>query len=442
MNSNLLDKVQKTINKFKMTNKGEQLLVCLSGGADSVALLLCLYKLGYSVSACHIDHCLRGEESDRDRLFCIDLCEKYNIPIIVRRINVKEYCEKKSLSTEEGARILRYKAFSEIECDKICTAHTLSDCLETTIFNLARGSGLKGLASIPPIRDNIIRPLIECTRVEVEEFLSELNQDFVTDSTNLSNDYSRNKIRHLVVPQLENINSSLMKTYGNTLEFLRTDSDFIEEQSDIAFLNCKIDSKYDCGEILKLHESIRRRVLMRILQENQVEVSAEKIITLEYLIINGGKVNIKGELFAVSDNGFLIFKHEKKHIQTDYTAIKVDKMGEYVFGNRKISFKIEDNSYHIENVHKKFANCCLDYDKIKGEILLRSRKAGDKIMLCNRSFTSDVRKLVNEMYPAEKRSSVIVLSDDYGVIFVEGAGACDRVKIDGSTKRILTFDIS
>ena len=441
MSINLLDKVQNTIDKFNMADKSERLLVCLSGGADSTALLLCLYKLGYKVTACHIDHCLRGEESDRDRLFCIDLCRKFDIPIEVRRLNVAEYCKENSLSTEEGARILRYKAFGEIECDKICTAHTLSDCLETTIFNLARGSGLKGLASIPPVRDNIIRPLIECTRAEVEDFLKGLGQDFVTDSTNLSDEYSRNKIRHLGIPQLENINFSIMKTYGNSLSFLRSDSDYLEEQAEKVFEESFIDGKYNCELISELHPSIRRRVIMRILQNNGIEISSDKIFDIENIIFYGGKINVKKDIFAVSKNGYLAFKSDFSVSKTVKSAVIVDKMGEYLYQGRTIDFFLDDYSDKIENVHKKFANCCFDYDKIKGEIVLREREAGDKIILCNRNFTSDVRKLVNKLFPSETRSSAVIISDSCGVIFVEGAGAADRVKIDSSTKRILAFSI-
>ena len=149
MKIDLLKKAEATIRKYNMANKSERLLVGLSGGADSAALLLCLKKLGYDICACHINHCLRGAESDRDENFCVQLCKANDIYIEVRRIDVTGYCRENSLSTEEGARILRYKAFSEIKADKICTAHNLNDCLETTVFNLARGSGLKGICSIP-----------------------------------------------------------------------------------------------------------------------------------------------------------------------------------------------------------------------------------------------------------------------------------------------------
>ena len=148
--NNFLVKVASTIEKFNMANKSERLLVCLSGGADSVTLLLCLYELGYDVCACHVNHHLRGEESDRDQHFCEKLCEKLGVELKVFHADVVGYCKEHSVSTEEGARKLRYDFFDSIGADKICTAHSLSDCLETAIFNLARGTGLKGICGIPP----------------------------------------------------------------------------------------------------------------------------------------------------------------------------------------------------------------------------------------------------------------------------------------------------
>ena len=190
----MLNKVAKTIEKYNMIKKSERILVGLSGGADSVSLLLCLRELGYDISACHINHQLRGDESLRDENFCIKLCRDLDIPIDVHRINVKEYCKMNSTSLEDGARKLRYNIFSNAETEKIATAHTLSDCFETLLFNIVRGTGLKGLCSIPPVRDNIIRPLIDCTREDILEFLKKHNQSFVTDSTNLETEFTRNKV--------------------------------------------------------------------------------------------------------------------------------------------------------------------------------------------------------------------------------------------------------
>ena len=264
----MLNKVANTIEKYNMLQKSERVLVGLSGGADSVSLLLCLKRLGYNLAACHINHQLRGDESVRDEQFCIELCSKLDIEIFVHRIDVDEYCNQNGLSIEEGARKLRYSLFDKAGCDKIATAHTLSDCLETSLFNFARGTGLKGLCSIPPVRNNIVRPLIECTRQEIENFLENENKGFVIDSTNLQNDYSRNKLRHLVVPVLEDINPSLLSTYYKTLENLKSDEKYLDLQANKLLSAALSDTGYNAALLDDAHHAIKNRAIAKILSQN------------------------------------------------------------------------------------------------------------------------------------------------------------------------------
>ena len=222
-----LKQVKDNIDRFSMLEEDENVLVGLSGGADSVALLLSLYKLGYKVKACHLNHCLRGDEADRDEYFCKNLCDKLNIELVIKRENIAEYAKSSKQSIETAAREIRYKFFDDVSngC-KIATAHTASDTIETMIFHLARGTGLTGLCSIPPVRGKIIRPLISLTRAEIEDFLQNINQDFVTDSTNLTDDYTRNKIRSQIIPVLKNINPQAEKAAVNLAFRLREEEDF------------------------------------------------------------------------------------------------------------------------------------------------------------------------------------------------------------------------
>lgn len=440
MNS-FLKKVAATIEKFHMTNKSERLIVCLSGGADSVTLLLCLKELGYDVCACHVNHHLRGEESDRDEKFCVDFCKALDIDIKVFHADVIGYCKEHSVSTEEGARILRYGFFETVGVDKICTAHSLSDCLETTIFNLARGTGLKGLCGIPPVRGNIIRPLIECTREEIEGYLAQKGQDFVTDSTNLTDDYSRNKIRHLVVPRLRELNDTLFASYEQTADRLRTDSDYLETTAQKAFEKAVVEGGYNAEYLKTLHESIRRRGVMKVLQAEKLDISRDRIEQIDRIILQGGKYNISSDMFVLCAKGILSFVKLNDLSQRNVDDVPINAEGVYTFNGRKVIFKISDYDGKNGNVHKMFANCCLDYDKIKGEIVLSNRKEGDKIRLVNRDFESDLRKLINKAFRLEQRRSVIILRDNEGVVFVESYGAADRVKITPDTKHILSFEI-
>lgn len=440
MKTDLVTKVATTIEKYHMADKSERLLVGLSGGADSAALLLCLHELGFNVTACHVNHCIRGEEADRDQHFCEELCGRLGIPIEVSRVDVPEYCRTHPVSEEEGARLLRYNAFAEMKADKICTAHNLDDCLETTLFNLARGSGLKGISSIPPVRDNIIRPLIECSRAEIEAFLSEHGQSFVTDSTNLSDDYSRNKLRHKVVPVLKEINPSLMETFSNTIGFLREDSSFLEKLAEGALEDVRCAEGYLRSEFRKLEYPVRRRAIMMMLAENDISVSQDKLELVEKLINEGGKASVKSDRFAYTKSDVLYFIGKDPSENDSGDELIVPENGSLIWYDREISFKILEIDGKFENVNKKFANSCLDYDRINGVIVLRKRKAGDRIRLVNRDFSSDVRILMKQAFPAHKRDRAVILADSEGVVLVESCGAADRVRIDEDTKRVLVFE--
>ncbi|MBR2955503.1 MAG: tRNA lysidine(34) synthetase TilS, partial [Ruminococcus sp.] len=172
----MLKKIRNTAEKYNMIKSGDAVVCGLSGGADSVCLLLSLNQLSaemnFALEAIHVNHCLRGEESDRDQQFCHDLCKRLNIPFNAVSCDVKGYSEKNGLSCEEAARKLRYGIFREYSMGKLlATAHNADDNLETMLLNLIRGTGLKGIAGIPPVRDNIIRPLIAVSRLEIEEYL-------------------------------------------------------------------------------------------------------------------------------------------------------------------------------------------------------------------------------------------------------------------------------
>ena len=172
----MIEKLKSTIKEYDLLPDFGEVLVALSGGADSTALLLGLRELGYKVKAVHVNHNLRGEESDRDQSFCRDLCSRLDIPLVVESVDVRGYSEANKLSTEEAARDLRYAAIRRSADCPIATAHNLNDCFETTLFNLVRGTSLGGLLGIPPKRDDIIRPLINVTREEIISYLKLKNQ--------------------------------------------------------------------------------------------------------------------------------------------------------------------------------------------------------------------------------------------------------------------------
>ena len=445
----MLEKVKNTISKYDMLSPSDSVLVGLSGGADSVALLVCLTELGYNVSAMHINHNLRGEESDRDERFCVELCKNLGIHLTVKSVDVKGYCQGNKLGIEEGARELRYSFFSTAKTDKICTAHTLSDSVETMLINLIRGTALKGLCGVPNKRGNIVRPLIGCTREEVEAFLSERNIGYVTDSTNNSNDYTRNKIRHLVVPKLAEIskeqNGSLYQNISKTLNSIKLDEDYLSTEAENLLKRAQTDENvFDYEVIFSSHEAVLNRMLVMLLKRYEVEVSAAKLEDLKRACEEGKKINLKKNVYASVKTGKLIITGEKEKPQVYFKEISfenTDKVSEF-FLDRRVKICLIERDSKESNVHNMFTKKDIDYDKIKGKIFLRNRKSGDKIRLAERGLTKSLKKLFNESIPLEERHKVAVLSDDDGVIYVEGFGADERVSADENTKRILEVEIS
>ena len=407
----------------------------LSGGADSVALHLALKELskefGFELKAVHVNHMIRGDEADRDSKFCLDLCAELKTTLNSISVPVPEYAEEHHLSIEEAAREVRYMCFEQLEKDmpyKVATAHTLNDSAETVLFNLSRGTGIKGLTGIPPVRSCFIRPLISCTRAEVEEFLEEQAQGYVTDSTNLSDDYTRNKIRHNIIPLMQELHGGFHENLRRMTETLSDDCDYLEKEA-LKAADCKLS---------EIHPAIRRRVIINLFKQHTIEINTEKILSAEEIVLNpnGGKINLSVNIYACAKDGFLkIETIEDRHIFFDETPLKEGE-NSFICDKKVI---IRQNTCEIQDkngiVNRKFTENLFDYDKIQGELFLRNRRCGDHYQRANRNFTSSLKKLMNEKYPASERDFIPIITDEKGIIWVEGFGIADRVKIDENTCR-------
>lgn len=437
----LEEKVLLTIEKYSMLDNVNNVYVGLSGGADSVSLLLAMNalreRLGCSLSAVHVNHHIRGAESDRDEKFCSELCARLDIPIRVFHVYAKDYAEKEHLSLEEAARKLRYDCFDFIsDGARLCTAHNLNDNAETVLFNLVRGTGLKGLCGIPPVRGSFIRPLIACTRDEIEEYLHGLGQDYVTDSTNLIDDCSRNITRHKIVPLMEDIHGGFLQSLRRMTENLSQDCAFIE---DFARENKDADLR-------TLHPSVRKRIILNLLSENDIPVSADCAERISDVALNGnGRVNVAENVFVNARDGRIhiekISPASKQGTVFEPVAVKLGKNDFLCDKTVMISENANENISMERIVNEKFTKDRLDCDKIQGVVIMRNRRCGDEIKLCSRSFTSSLKTLMNAAYPQEERDFIPILADDAGIIWVEGLGIADRVKITESTSVIWCIEV-
>lgn len=415
--------------------------VALSGGADSVCLLTCLLqwqeKFHLKLSAIHIQHHLRGEESLRDERFCSELCQKLKIPLHIISVDVKAYQEEHHVSLETSARECRYQAFETEHSDFTATAHNASDNLETILFRIARGTGLKGLCGIPPRRDRYIRPLLQSSRQEIETFLAEKHLAYITDSTNLTDDYTRNFIRHQIIPRMEEIHSHPEQSVSRMTEILNQEEAFLEQSAQEAFQTCCIQNTLQNLETF--HSAVQRRCIALFLEKNHLPVSYYQICQIQKLFPHGGTFElIRGTLTAHVSQGVLCLEQplpEQKKIPLN--------IGENQFFSDSVlvaELVRKKNSEEFEKIYRKFANSSLDYDIIKKPVIIHGRTAGLSLRTAGRNHTVSVKKWL-QTQPVSERHFLHYLSDDAGLLWVQNLGVADRAKVTDATQTMLILHV-
>ena len=416
----------------------------LSGGADSVCLLRCLLALSQewkiTLSAVHINHHLRGAESDRDAAFCRELCEALAVPLQILDVDAAQYARQMHCSEELAARTCRYEAFSQVQADWIATAHTASDNAETLVHRLIRGIGLHGLCAIPPRNGRFLRPLLTVTREQVEQYLAQLHQDFVTDSTNLTDQYTRNRIRHQIMPRMKELNPSVERTVSYTIHGLRRDADFLSQQAQEAYARCHAEKNTLAG-LVQLHPALQVRCIAMLLEEAGLSYDAPLLERLQKLLYKGGRWNLSGAVFAAAKQGILTLEVQKPQTKPDPVLLQWGENCLYPGCVVTAELITAENSDSISIVHGKFANSILDYDKIKGDVFLHPREPGARMQLCGCNFTSSLKKRIQEKVPKEKRSTLHLLYDAAGVIYAEDIGVAERVRADAASERLLVVQI-
>ena len=432
-------------DKYGMLPQGATVIACVSGGADSICLLKILAELresrGIIVVAAHFNHGLRGEEALRDECFTRDYAEGLGIECFVGRGSVAEYAKARGMGTEEAAREMRYAFFAEVcekaGADKIATAHTADDNAETIIMRLARGSGLRGMGGIPPVRGNIIRPMLNITRRQVIEFLRERNVGFVEDSTNELEIYTRNKVRHGVVPVLKEINGRFVEASTAAAALFREDEDFLARTAaDFISEHCA-DGRVEAGRLLALHPAISGRVIRALFGEGLDRGHVQSVLEL----CRGGTMAA-----ALSLPYCTVFR-EHGYISKDALESKSFERFELEIGNSRIiseiNMKVSCNLTTVDDIiYKSLSFFLFKTDAVCGKITVRPRCEGDKIELVGRGCTKTLKRLFTEKrIPAKKRGLVPVIADEKGVLAVFGVGQDVRAKVsEGETAFEVSFE--
>lgn len=475
----MTDEVQKWIQRENLIQRNDVVIVGLSGGADSVCLLLVLAKLQekleFLLQAVHVEHGIRGEESLADAAFVEDLCRQKKICCQTFHKNVPLYAQQKGLGLEEAARILRYQCYQEAAETlwndthhpvKVALAHHADDNAETVLFQMVRGSGIRGLGGIRSIRQftehaSIIRPLLNRTRKDIEAYLGEQEQSYRLDGTNMDTDYSRNRIRHEVLPQLECINEQAVFHIVQSAQMLQEVSDYLETQ--VQKLLEEVCQKQSDGYLLRqklfceppvvLGEVIIE-ALARIAGSRKDIGSAhvEAVRELASLQVGRSLTLPYGMRASRVYEGILIGKEVKMQSMKTETFDITEEMlesidsGEYLsitLPQAQISFRVLDFQGKMQEIQKKKYTKWLDYDNIKHGLQIRKRAAGDYLVIDEQGHRKKLKEyFVEEKIPASIRNEVWLVTEESHVLWVVGGRIGADYKIHKNTGRILEIQIT
>lgn len=415
-----------------MIMPNEKVLVAFSGGCDSVCLALILNELGYEIGLAHVNHNLR-ESAVNDAVFCENFAKKLGVPFYISSPDVKGYAEEKKISLETAGRILRYEFFASVEgYDKIATAHHKNDCAETVLQHLVRGSGLKGLCGILPVRDNFIRPLIDLTRKQIEEIVNEYGESFCTDETNFSDEYSRNRIRLSVIPLLEKENEKVVENISKTASLLSSDEEFLTTLAEKEIT----DNEIEISHLENLPYPVAYRVL-RILFENAAGTAkdfetrhAEYI--LSHLKPHGDIMDLPFEVTVSSVYGKLKFN---KKTEADGFCHKL-LMGENIFP--KLNLKIT-----VATCDKMSEKGIIYIDKSElsdSNLYLRNPKESDRFVPFGAEGGKKLSKvLIDLKIPKLERSFIPLIATEDEIISIVMKKRSNAYSVNENTKEILTI---
>jgi tRNA(Ile)-lysidine synthase len=400
-------KVSRYIEKYKLLKTNELYIVALSGGADSVALLLLLKNAGFNVHAAHCNFYLRDAESERDEAFCEQLCADENIPFHRVHFDTRAYAELHKVSIEMAARELRYRWFEQLHEDigaaGICVAHHRDDSVETVILNMARGTGVHGLTGIRPRNGHILRPLLCVSRAEIEDFLAKRGQKYVTDSTNLDDEATRNKVRHHIIPELQQLNDKAVENIQRMAERMVAVEALVEDY--------KAKSLHaEAGRtVIRKCDVLNDYLLYELLADYGFNsVQASQI----YASMSADSV---GSIFSSADYDLLVDR-ECLLIEPHHEPLKpldIPETGTYIL-DEKHKIRVESGDFPVS---KDPFVATLDASKASFPLTVRRAEEGDWMV----PFGMRGRKLLSDMMTDLKMSifdkrKQIVVTDNKGVI--------------------------
>lgn len=475
----MLERVQRTIDEFHMLEQGDRIVVGVSGGADSVCLLMVLWELGkekdIQLYGVHVNHLLR-QEAQEEEDYVKELCDRLGIPFRSFRKDVAAYAKEMSCSLEEAGRHYRYQCFEQVceeeHCQKIAVAHHQNDRAETLLFHLVRGTGMKGLGSIPAVRGNVIRPLLYVSREQIEAYLQEKQIHYYIDASNQSEAYSRNVIRNRVIPQLETLNDQAISHFAQIADQALEYWDYVEEQAkeleQAGVHHLEAGSEISADFLLPQPRLLQKHLLYRMLVQEAGKAKdlerhhVEQVLELLEKSV-GKQIALPYGLQAKrSYQGIQIRKVVNEQNSFDKAQDKADKK-QNIFDKEQNKVNLEPVPVAINDVtvipgigcwethlhqweegmeiSQKVYTKMLDYGKINGTLCIRHPLPGDYFIINKQGERKKLsRFFIDNKLPREERDSVLVLAAGSQVYWIVGMRMSEDVRIDEYTEKVLTIE--
>ena len=459
----MLEKVRRFVKKWEMLSSEDRVIVGVSGGADSICLVLMLLELqkeiGFDMVAAHVNHGIRGEEADADEAYVKDFCKQYGIVCETYFANVELIAKKRKQSTEEAGREVRREFFEETMKKhggtKIALAHHMNDSAETFFLNLARGTGLKGLGGISPVNAMVIRPLLCVDRKEIEEYLKKEQVTYCVDRTNADDAYTRNRIRNHVIPYIEShVNPKAVERMNETMEQVRVIQRFLEEQVEQHYRKAVVKKKNgllilqefwkDIPEALQ--PLLARRVLIDISRKEK-DLESVHIGQLCDLFLKqvGRKVDLPYNMEAGRTyEGVWVGKKEEMQVFPNCVSFDLED-GEAAFewGGKEIHLEVTDIIRKTDIMSEKTYTGWFNCDIIKDNLCFRTRRTGDYITIHPDGKTQKLKAyFINEKIPNEERDKILLVADGNHILWIVGYRKNCFYQVTKDTKQVIKITIN
>lgn len=453
----MIKKVENYMKKWHMLQSEDCVIVGVSGGADSICLLWVLSKLqkeiGHRVIAVHVNHGLRGAESDADEVYVKKFCEELGVICESYYTDVELLSKKWKQSTEEAGREVR-RAFFEQTMQKyggtkIALAHHQNDNAETFLINLARGTGLKGLGGIAPVNGKVIRPLLCVRREEIEKFLKKEDIAYCVDYTNKSDEYTRNRIRNHALPYLqEEVNPKLIEHMNETMEQIRQVQEFLDEQVQMYLEKSvtEIGRRYVILEeaYMQIPDAIQPLVLKRVLTKvcgKEKDLESVHVKQLQELFLKqvGRRLDLPYQMEGrrvYQGIAICMKENSDKQLLAEATFDVYGEEATFQMGDKFIYCRVTDDN--VEKIHTKRFDC----DIIKDNICIRTRRQGDYITIHPDGRTQKLKAFfINEKIPQEERDQILLVAEGSHILWILGYRTNPIYEVKTNTKRILEIQI-